>query len=132
MQACRKDTVHFHPMKAERLLDASSVDIHYPVFVIADALDGFMAIAGPRARILPVFTNRDTAEQFIEDRPLPEQFVTEIPSRDLLRLVLKSAEAIGIGQVTLDPSTTRSDEAPTFPVRHILSILEVANRKSKT
>jgi hypothetical protein len=69
--------------------------------VLTDSAGGVMAITEPRGRFVPLFTDRDTAEQFIEDRPLPDHTPCHVSTREILRDVLTSAGRAAPGRTAL-------------------------------
>jgi len=82
-----------------------------------------MTITGPRGNFVPVFTDCDTAEQFVDDRPVTDYSPSEVSTRELLRDVLTSAGLAGVGYVVMDPAAVGTREAVTFPLDHFLSCL---------
>jgi hypothetical protein len=111
-------------MDTEDLHDASGVYIEYPAYVLADESDEVAAIGGPAVQSLPLFTDSDNAERFIEERPLDGHTPFELPTREHLRAVLISAAQAGVKLVALDPDGTGRRKAIVFPLDHFLNCLQ--------
>jgi hypothetical protein len=110
-------------VNTEDLHDWRGVYIAYPVYVVTDDADEVATIGDRASMWLPIFTDLDTAETFIELRPLADHFPFELPTREFLRAVLTSATGAGVKNVALDPDGAGRRRACVFSVDHFLSCL---------
>lgn len=110
-------------MSTEDLHDSRGVYIEYPVYVLADDADEVAAVGSGADKWLPLFSDLDNAERYIEDRPLADHSPFELPTREHLRAVLDSAAGAGVKSVALDPDGSGRRKAAVFPVDHFLSCL---------
>ena len=110
-------------MDTEDLEDSPGVYIECPVYVLTDDTDEVAVIGGPTGEWLPLFTDLDNAETYIEERPLADHIPFDLPTREHLRAVLTSAVSAGVKSVALDPDGTGRRKTTVFPVAHFLSCL---------
>jgi hypothetical protein len=110
-------------VNTEDLHDSRVVYIAYPVYVLTDDADEVATIGDTAGMWLPLFTDLDTAETYIEQSPLANHFPFELTTREHLRSVLTSAAGAGVKNVALDPDGAGRRRARVFPVDYFLSCL---------
>jgi hypothetical protein len=103
--------------------DRANFLIEYPVFVLSNEEGGVMVLSGTTGRYLPLFTDTDTAEQFLWDSPISDFVAVEITTLDELRRIIFSAERGGIDLIAIDPEATGKRKAVTFTLIHFVSCL---------
>ncbi len=72
------------PVDTEDLHDLSGVYIEYPVFVALREADDVAVVGDAQGKLLPLFTDHDNAERFIEDKPLAGHRPFALPTREHL------------------------------------------------
>jgi hypothetical protein len=96
--------------------DSTTFRIECPVYVLADDAREVLFFIGPAGAFLPLFTDRDNAERFMEGQQMTDHVVSELPTRELLRLIIGAAGQAGVEYVTLDPDAIRKRRAITIPL----------------
>ncbi len=70
-----------------------------------------------------MFSDKDNAERFVEEKPLVDHRPFVLPTGEHLRAVLVLAAQAGVTQVALDPDGGGKRKAMAFPIGHFLSCL---------
>src|SRR4051812_3967432 len=97
--------------------DPGAFRLYYPLYVLLGP-DGLLIgydLPGT-GRVLPVFTDRDLADRFVEVREVAGATVQEVALPKMLRGLLAIAtEQVGVTHVGIDPSETGTRKSFVFP-----------------